>query len=434
MIRVNGVDLRDLGFVARSRSLPRLGGERSIIQQIPGRIGGVRMGGELHDDTLTVEGYISAPSHSMLLDRIERLSALLRGRCVIQFTDYLDVEGLEITGHSYDGPDMLFHLASGREWVGYLQQGPSRTTPIGPAWVTRYENVTLQWVLPDPTARARTETVQRPGALLLGTAPSPLRIEVANGETAKITKIVVEVLRNNLHNPGFEDLGAYWSSATASREYLDDPALAYTGRGCAQITVTSGGGQDAIAQTDNPAGGGPNAFVSVTPGDLITFGVWTYRVSGTGFIRPRIWPYDANKQGLPPWQINGPSRSETGVWVLSTMDWTVPEGVAFIRYDLQVLNGPTVGRFDNAFLAIRRPGQPRRILEWHGELGVGETWVCDAETGEVSIDGANAIDGLTAASELPIAAPGPGGYDYVLVTVTGGGGHETTVQYRRRWL
>lgn len=277
MIRVNGVDLRDLGFVARSRSLPRLGGERSIIQQIPGRIGGVRMGGELHDDTLTVEGYISAPSHSMLLDRIERLSALLRGRCVIQFTDYLDVEGLEITGHSYDGPDMLFHLASGREWVGYLQQGPSRATPIGPAWVTRYENVTLQWVLPDPTARARTETTRTgSGTLTLGTAPSPLRITIAGGTTT-LTRAIVRVR----------------------------------------------------------AGGSSGAIL--------------------------------------------------------------------------------------------------RELQWDGSMAAGEALVIDAEMFSVTNAGANAIDGLTAASEFPLASPDAGA-DYVEVALTGGAGSTVTVAYRRRWL
>lgn len=412
MITVNGVDLRTLGFVASGRPrLPRLGGEQTIVQRIPGRLGGVRVGGEVQDDTLAIDGWVSAPNHATLLERLDLLTRAVQGRCVIRLSDYPD-----------------------REWVGYLQQGPSRAAAIGPAWATRTERATLQWVVPNPTGRAQAETVQAPGALLLGTAPSPLRIDVQNGGAAPITRVVVEAFPNELFNAGFEDGGAYWSSATASREYLDDPTLAYTGRGCAQITVTSGGGQDAIAQTDGQAGGGSNVFVPVTPGDLITFGVWTYRVSGTGFIRPRIWPYDANKQGLPPGQINGPSRSETGEWVLSTMDWTVPEGVALIRYDLQVLNSPTVARFDDAYLHIRGPNDGRRVLEWHGSIAPGDLWTCDAELCQVTSGGANVIDGLTADSEFPVAEPGAGGYGYVLVTITGGGGHETTVRYRRRWL
>lgn len=255
MITVGGVDLTTLGFVPLPRDLPRLGGERSVVVPVPGAVGGVHLGGRVEPGRIRVEGTVSATDHSALLARLDQLAAQLRGEQTIRFADVTD-----------------------REWVGRLVQGPSAAGAIGPAWTTRAHAVTLEWTLPDPTARAQTETVGAgtPQALALGTAPSPLRITVTNGATADITQVVVNVR-------------------------------------------TGGGG------------------------------------------------------------------------------------------------GPIL-----------------RSLVWNGVLLQGDALVIDAETFQVTNDGANAIDGLTAASEFPVADPADGA-DTVNIGVTGGGGETRESAYRKRW-
>lgn len=409
MITVNGVDLRDLGFVASGRpQLPRLGGERTHIQQIPGRYGGVRMGGQVGDDTLSVTGHISAPDHATLLERIDLLTRVLQGRSVIRLSDYPD-----------------------REWIGYLQQGPSRAAAIGPAWITRAENVVLSWTVPDPTARSQAEIAQVPGALALGTAPSPLRVEVQNGGVAPITRVVVEAFPDLLRNPGFEEGGAYWTQDTGI-SYLSDPAGAHSGAGYLEVFQPSG--QHLTDQLVQSTGGGIRYF-SVSPGDRVEYGLWGQRVSGDGGVRARLEVVDENLAN--PNFVHSPSIT-VPEWTLSASAYTVPAGKAAIRFSCNISSGNTTGttaRFDDVYLRILRQGEPQRILEWNGSIAPGALWECDAELLQVLNDGANAIDGLTPASEFPVAEPDPlSGYGHVLVTIEGGGGHTSTVRYRRRWL
>lgn len=409
MVTVNGIDLRDLGFVARSRTLPRLGGERTTVQQIPGRYGGVRMGGAVHDDTLSVEGTISAPDHAMLLQRIDQLSRVLQGRSVIRLSDMPD-----------------------REWVGYLQQGPSRASAIGPAWITRAEGVVLQWAIPDPTGRGQTEISQVPGALLLGTAPSPLRVEVQNGGTAPITRITVEALSSLLRNPDFEAGGAWWQ-AGAGRTYRTDPALAHGGTGFLEMVVAASGATLTAAHID-AAAGGSTRFYPVAPGDVVDWGGWARRSVGNGETRFRLLFADADRSYQSLNQTA--SVAQNAVWTHLAGRVTVPEGVAYVYFQVATLT-PTVAttaRFDDVYLQIRKPNELQRLLEWNGSIAPGALWSCDADLFQILNDGANAIDGLTAASEFPVAAPGEGGYGHVLVTITGGGSHTSTVRYRRRWL
>lgn len=544
MITVNGVDLRDLGFVASGRpQLPRLGGERTHVQTIPGRYGGVRMGGQVGDDTLSVTGHISAPDHATLLQRLDLLAGVLQGRSVIRLSDYPD-----------------------REWVGYLQQGPSRASAIGPAWITRAENIVLQWTIPDPTARGQVEISQVPGALALGTAPSPLRVEVQNGGVAPISRVVVEALPNEIRNADLEDSvpgyaphwdpspsrnllwptaamehvitsgtviellgggvgtplsvlalapgrdvsggveiecdpgttaewGVIWydgvgvevtrrtaqsadtawtrsergalaipAGAVSMRYYLRrasgtgaarfrlaslnagstvlayaapshvvyDPARAYSGSRYALLTQVAGSTRSAYQRVG--AAGGAIRRWPVRPGDRIEFGGRVYREAGDGYGVIVVTPYDAADVAGT---LQPSTRVEVAAWTPSHGTYTVPaSGVASIgiRCYLRAETATTRARFDDVYLRILRQGESQRILEWNGSVAPGDLWECDAELFRVLNGGANAIDGLTAASEFPVAEPGEGGYGYVLVTITGGGGHTSTVRYRRRWL
>lgn len=412
MITVNGVNLRDFGFVASGRpQLPRLGGERTHVQQIPGRLGGVRMGGIVEGDTITVQGYVDAPDHATLLERLDLLAGVLQGRSVIRLSDYPD-----------------------REWIGHLQQGPSRASAIGPAWITRAENVVLQWSLPDPTAHGSGEIVQVPGALALGTAPSPLRIEVQNGGVAPITRVVVEAFPQELLNGDFESdpPGAWWTAADDGISYPSFAGNARSGERYARLEQVAGQTR-ATFQVERDTGAVRRT--PVRPGDVCDYGGWARMAGGDGYARTRLTSYDADRATITT--VNAPSVRATA-WTLSAGSYIVPPGAAYVgvRCELGADGSATsVARFDDAHLHIRRRGEPQRILQWDGAIAPGAAWECDAELFRVLNGGANAIDGLTADSEFPVAEPGrESGYGYVQVTITGGGGHTSTVRYRRRWL
>jgi hypothetical protein len=169
MITVNGVDLTTLGFRPRAREVPRTGGEQTTVVAIPGGVP-VRTGGTTQPGRLTVAGIMSVEStgdrdadHQTLLEQVDAVAAAVRGQCVIRFSDVLD-----------------------REWIGWLQPG-SGVALLDPKWISRGGTVSLDFVLPDPRARAQTETVLAgSGALVLGTAPSSLRVEVATAGAATV--------------------------------------------------------------------------------------------------------------------------------------------------------------------------------------------------------------------------------------------------------
>jgi hypothetical protein len=315
-----------------------------------------------------------------------------------------------------------------REWVGYLQQGPSRASAIGPAWITRAEGVVLQWSIPDPTGRGQVEISQVPGALALGTAPSPLRVEVQNGGVAPITRVVVEAFRQELRNPGFEEPnGAYWTQGTGI-SYLSDPEVAYSGRGYCEVVATSGSRDN--YQRDEAG----RREIPVEPGDIVEVGTRSQRLAGDGLVEVVGLIQAANDSYLAA-ALARPPASATD-WLSASASRVVPPTGAFVRFAARVFGAttPTTARFDDVYLRVLRQSEPRRILEWNGVIAPGALWECDAEIFRVLNGGANAIDGLTPASEFPVASAGEGGYGYVLVTITGGGGHQTTVRYRRRWL
>lgn len=241
MINVNGIDLRTLGFVAVRRRLPRLGGERTTVQQIPGRPGGIRMGGIVEPDTLSVTGWIAGDSHEDLLQRLDLLAATLRGECVIRLDDYPD-----------------------REWVGWLQRGPSRAVAVGPAWITPVADVTLEWSLPDPSARAQAESTRTgSGAITLGTAPSPIRVEVQNGDAAAITRVRVRVRAGGSSGDVLRDLDWTGQVAAGAELVIDADRFAVT---VDDANVIDGLTPESVFPVADPARGADYVGVEVTGG------------------------------------------------------------------------------------------------------------------------------------------------------------------------
>jgi len=243
MISVNGVDLRDLGFLARTRRLPGLGGERTATQEIAGTIGAIRLGGSGGSGTLRVDGTLTGVDHTTAQDRLDEIAAHLRGPQVIRLSDRPD-----------------------REWHGILQSGPSQITEITPQWISRGAHLTLEWLLPDPTAIAREPTILGgPDArLTLGTAPSPIAVDVWASYGAPITQIVVQVLAGakvlrSLTWTGEVPLAGLWSLSDEAHEITVDGANAIDGltpdsefpdadpfEGADRVTVATTGGDAQI--------------------------------------------------------------------------------------------------------------------------------------------------------------------------------------------
>lgn len=243
MIAVNGVDLSTLGVVARRRRLPRLGGEQTAVVPIPGTTGGVRAGALVQPDTLVVDGALRGDGHAELLTNLDALAALLQGEQVLRLADIVD-----------------------REWHGYLQQGPGSADPYDPQWVARGAALHLEWGLPDPGAIAQAPTgAAGTGAALdvtldVGTAPSPVCVQVTNAGIAPITRVLITTYRGNtpvdvLQWDGSVSTGKIWTLSDQSWDVTNDGAGALAGLTAASVYPELGprANRVVVAITGGPA-------------------------------------------------------------------------------------------------------------------------------------------------------------------------------------
>jgi phage-related protein len=240
MISVNGIDLGALGFVAQTRRLPRLAGQASTVVDVPGAIGSLVVGGAAGAGRMTVDGTIVAPDRQTLLSRIDELSAALQGTGIIRLSDY-----------------------PGREWHGIFQRVSAPVEELAPQWTSRAARATLEWLLPDPTAVATVETILAgPTALLkLGTAPSPIAVDVQATYGGPISKIVVEVLAGT---DVLRSLTWTGSLTTPSRWRIDDESYAVTVNGANAIGGLSA--ESTFPEAD-PAERADRVVVTVTGGE-----------------------------------------------------------------------------------------------------------------------------------------------------------------------
>lgn len=185
MLVVNGTDLSAHGVVGRLRELPRFGGERSVIADIPGSAFPRRMGAAIVADRVGFDGTIIGTSHADLHAKIDAITALLNGPVGVP----LYIRPSDITD---------------REWPAVFQQG-GRASAVAPQWLSRAAEFAWEFAVPGP-ARATAETVVAAmnqnqsliaGATGLGTAPTPLKITVANGATDTITRVIVRIRKEN---------------------------------------------------------------------------------------------------------------------------------------------------------------------------------------------------------------------------------------------
>lgn len=160
MIIVNGTDLEPLGFILTDRELPSWPSQDVSYVPVPGSTDAAYLGRSFRPQQLRVGGYLRAATHAALRTAADAVAAALRGELVIRFEDLTD-----------------------REWVGYLD--PSSFREFGPSLIALGGAARLSFSVQGP-ARAQAESSQGSGALDLGTAPSPIRVEAGGSVTVRV--------------------------------------------------------------------------------------------------------------------------------------------------------------------------------------------------------------------------------------------------------
>ena len=159
-----------------------------------------------------------------------------------------------------------------------------------------------------------------------------------------------------LLNPGFESGSVNWqllgSGGTATIQ--NNSANAHAGSYYAELSTSAATDHPVFyaADTNNVA-----QYISVNPGDVITFGGWGYHVSGDGKARWGLEVSDANKKNAS-YISASPYNVTASTWTYFQTSYTVPAGMSFIRFYCEVSSstGPSVDRFDDSFLQVSIAG------------------------------------------------------------------------------
>lgn len=240
MITVNGRGLADVGFTARTRRYPALGGQDTSTLGLPGTAGEVVTGSAGGTGRLLVSGHITGLDHDDLHERLSELTTLVQGECVIQLHDYPD-----------------------REWHGVLSRPSNPVTELDPQWRSLAARVSLDWTLPDPLAVARTPTVGGPDTPLeLGSGPSPVAVDVqANAGT--VSEITIEVHTNQ----GVRSL--VWEGELEAPDtwHVDDESYNVTVGG---VNAVDGLAPDSVFPYADPAEGAHRVTVDVEGDATVT--------------------------------------------------------------------------------------------------------------------------------------------------------------------
>lgn len=161
-----------------------------------------------------------------------------------------------------------------------------------------------------------------------------------------------------LSNRDFELGAANWVAYAGAISVITDATKAHSGANYLQVT-SSGAAFAGASQVDNL---GATVYVPVTPGDVVTFGGWAYRESGTSSVYYVINAYDASKVF-----VTGVTTAlvTTAAWTQITNTYTVPaSGVSYIAFFPEVNNvSSTVARFDDATLVVGLGDVPHLYLE-----------------------------------------------------------------------
>jgi acid phosphatase len=177
------------------------------------------------------------------------------------------------------------------------------------------------------------------------TAAGPVNITVTNPDGQSAT-----FKTNQLVNPGFESGNANWRFIGAgSGTVQNNAANAHSGNGYAELSSGAGSHPMYDAADNN----GNILYFSVTPGEVIAFGGWCYRISGDGVTRPALALYDSSKAN-PSYVVAAPNNVTAAAWTFQQMSYTVPAGKAYARFYIEIYKNTASAdaRFDDMALAL----------------------------------------------------------------------------------
>jgi len=159
-------------------------------------------------------------------------------------------------------------------------------------------------------------------------------------------------VQNILPNPGFEDGLAFWTVNTpvdgTGRTVITNAANAHTGNAYLKLTTTTGVRTNLVAADD----AGKKRYFEVNPGDLVQWGGWAWRESGTDTVQFIMQTADKDKVFVAN-QFT--AAQNTAAWVFVEGQYLVPaSGVKYVSFfcDSDGTGTATVARFDDVYLRI----------------------------------------------------------------------------------
>src|SRR5271156_5248216 len=147
-----------------------------------------------------------------------------------------------------------------------------------------------------------------------------------------------------LHNQGFEAGKSQWIlSGTGSATVMNSVNNAHNGTYYAEISSSQGERTQFFAANSSEE----PVYFPVSPGDILTYGGWAYRVSGDGRARWVVEITDSEKRN-PIYVGASPGNVGNAQWELQQSSYTVSRGMAFVRLYCEVSFStmPSVARFD----------------------------------------------------------------------------------------
>src|SRR6266550_469589 len=152
---------------------------------------------------------------------------------------------------------------------------------------------------------------------------------------------------NLLPNPGFEDGLAFWLPLAGAATAINTPAGANGGNWYLQVTSTTGIAAQVTAADDASR----SRYFEVNTNDVVQWGGWLYRVSGTANVRYVLELTDKDK--LNPTTYTTPSQN-TAAWLQVQGQQIVGAGKKYARMwaEADATGTGVVLRVDDAYLRI----------------------------------------------------------------------------------
>lgn len=152
---------------------------------------------------------------------------------------------------------------------------------------------------------------------------------------------------NLLPNPGFEDGEAFWLFDTGVSTIITSSANARSGNKYLKVTSTTGVAA-AVRACDDV---GKSRYFEVNTNDVVQWGGYAYRESGTANVRYVLELTDKDK--LNPTLFNT-SNQNTAAWVLVQAQTIVGAGKKYARFwaEIDATGTGVVARFDDAYMRI----------------------------------------------------------------------------------